>query len=299
MWLYTLLRQKNPNTVPAKTKEERSVKNSSLVYGWQTRDTVAQSTCCTWAPITSTLCSCFYRQPKLILKLACAQSLATLWQTNIGVILGTLCLWQTSIRGQHYKDWWDRWSFRNRSWAPGLCPSQESVLLWIVWGGYTYILSSRNARWSPRSMCKVWTDRKSRFGLPLQRSTGKAGEVEWPAQAPALTHFHMLFKASSWFSLQSVVHLGFEMLVLGGDLHHRHEQVHSLSCSSSTLLLPGAEGDVWNWWWTSHLSVMRREAALWDLGLAERNRKDIRKAEESTLGRAQKERDSRGRKSSC
>lgn len=62
------------------------------------------------------------------------------------------------------------------------------------------------------------------------------------------------------------------MLVTRGDLHHRDKQIHSLSCSSSTLPLSGVEGNVYNLWWTYHLFMMRREAALWNLGLAEQNK---------------------------
>lgn len=116
---------KNPNTVPTKTKGESSVKNSALFYWWQMRDTVAQSTCCTWAPILQTLCFYFYRQPKLNFMLACLHILATFWQTNFRAIFGSPCLCQTSVRGQCYKDGWGRSFCWNRSWAPGLCPSQK------------------------------------------------------------------------------------------------------------------------------------------------------------------------------
>lgn len=113
-------KKKKPNAVPTKPKGERSVN----ISGW---DTVAQSMCCTWAPFDRTLCSYFYRQPKLTPMLACVQILAILWQTILMLTLETPCLCRTSVGGRCCKGGWDRWFCWNRSWAPGLCPSQETA----------------------------------------------------------------------------------------------------------------------------------------------------------------------------
>lgn len=88
---------KPPNSIPVKTKGERSVENPGSFCWWQDRDTVVQSMCCTQALIACTLWCCFYRQSKLTLILAYSSNpVAEKSLSN----LGSLCLCQKSVKGR-------------------------------------------------------------------------------------------------------------------------------------------------------------------------------------------------------
>lgn len=137
-------------------------------------------------------------------------------------------------------------------------------------------------------MCKVWTSNKSRFRLSLHSITVRVGEINLLAQGPAFIHLCYLSHIlnSKPLSVWGLRCWWWESICITG-----------LSRYRACLVVQGpptARSNLCNLWWTSHLSMIRKEAALWELGLSEQNRKDVRKAGESTLGRGWKECDSLG-----